>query len=75
MGALVSPSLKSYLDAPLARHRVVARHESVTQVTIKILDVSVDTVRRKVLEGIWIRRRKPEMNGKKEMEETLSLLN
>lgn len=52
MRAVVNPSLKSYVDAPYARHRTVAHHERIPQVAIKTLDICVDTVRRKFLEGI-----------------------
>lgn len=63
MRSLINPSLKSYVDALHAKNRVAAHDERITQVTIKVSGVSVDMVQDKALENIWIRRRKPEMNG------------
>ena len=61
----------SCLPLPMARHKVSAHHRKIPEVGIQILDVEHGTTRRKVLEGIWIRRLRPEINIKKEMEEAL----
>ena len=71
MRALRNPSRPSYVDLPMARHRVSAHHRIIPEVGIQILDIEHGTTRRKVLEGIWIRRLRPEINIKKEMEEAL----
>lgn len=67
---LISSSLSS-LDARLAGHRI---HSCIPQVVVEVLQVAVDTVERKLLEGIWIKWRKLEMNAKKDVEEAFSLL-
>lgn len=63
------------VDAPLARNRVAAYHEFVPQITIKVVDVAVNAVERKVAEGIRIKQRKPQVNEEKGgMEEALNNL-
>lgn len=37
MQALINSSLESYVDAPLVRHRVVAQHSRISQVTVRVL--------------------------------------
>ena len=74
LGALRNPSRPSYVDLPMARHRVSAHHRKIPEVGIQILDVEHGTMRRKVLEGIWIRRLRPEINIKKEMDEALKFV-
>ena len=71
MRALRNPSRPSYVDLPMTRHRVSAHHRKIPEVGIQILDIEHGTMRRKVLEGIWIPRLRPEINIKKEKEEAL----
>ena len=69
--ALWNPGKKSYVDTPLARHRVAAHHDDTPDIRVTILGVETDTVRRKILEAIWIKRVRPQINIKKEMEDAL----
>ena len=71
---LKNPSVKSYVDLPLARHRVSKHHNKCPNITVKILGRESDPVRRKILEGMWIKRIKPAINVKKEMDTSLELL-
>lgn len=65
MRAQVSPSMKSYVNAPLARRRVVAHHQRIPKIYIKVLDLCVDTVRLKALEGTWMKWTKLGMSGRR----------
>ena len=73
-GALWNPGKKSYVDTPLARHRVAAHHDDTPDIRVTILGVETDTVRRKILEAIWIKRVRPQINIKKEMEDALKFI-
>lgn len=74
MRTLINHALKLHGDVPHARHRIVARHVRIPKATVKVLNACVNTMRHKDLEGIWMRGKRPKMNGKEEMEETSSPL-
>ena len=71
---LRNPSRKSYVDMPLAKHRVARHSGNCPSIRVKVLGVSADTVSRKIIEAIWIRKVKPTLNIKREMEESIELL-
>ena len=74
MRSLINPSKKSYSDAPLARHRVSEHHNKVPSIKVEILAIAGSTIKRKVMEAMWIQREHPQLNIKKEMEEAMKLL-
>lgn len=75
---LLFSGLCPYLMRPQQVHRFhcqkAANHVVLILHILHSRGTCLDTVRRKFLEGIWIKRRKLKMNGKKEIEETLSIL-
>lgn len=72
--ALNNPSCKSYVDAPLARHRVVAHRSGQPRIEVQVLHTSTSTIKRKIIEAMWIRSEQPALNMKAEMEDAIKLL-
>ena len=69
-----NPSCQSYVDCPLAIHRVKSHAFHNPEVSVKILAKETKTDRRKILEALFIREEKPELNNKLEMDNLLKLI-
>ena len=72
--SLRSPTCPSYIDKPLARHRIEHHQGNHFTVTVHNEHLCRSTVDRKLVEAMLIKLRKPGINVKTEMVETLQLL-
>jgi len=69
-----NPSCPSYVDKPLAKHRVASHASRMPSLKVKILESCRDKSQRKILEAFQIKKQRPPINSREEMATALSLI-
>ncbi|EFO97466.1 hypothetical protein CRE_04478 [Caenorhabditis remanei] len=72
--AAEKPDCKSYASTTWAKHSKEKHHGKPLNLELKVLDCEGDTVRRRILEGIHIKRFNPSLNTKEELTDMVENL-
>lgn len=70
---LVCPGLPSYVDKPFARHRVGKHRNFTSDLRVRSLVVSCNTLEKKIREAMEMRNKRPDINMRREIRATTSL--